>query len=251
MSIDGGFMPRVAPSDVVTAIDHLFGSSRNPMDTGMVQYRHRAEVQALLALLDDVPRELITLPVPDYVRLQRCRASLGAALATWTGAGCGEAAQQVEMSDPVAVLQSLLRQCPDTLPPPVDLSIVDDPDMRRWIEERGTAAWIDFSASEWLGAAVMAGSALEGLLLWSLRKGGESNTLDKAKLSDLIDRAEREERIDAKAAGQARLASDARNLVHPGKVEREGRPATRSTALSALAALDAVSESLARLQTQT
>lgn len=181
-----GEMPKVVPSDVVAAIDQLFGSSRNPMDSEMIQYRHRAEVQTVLALLDDIPRPLITLSVQDYIRLQRCRASLGAALSTWTGAGHGEAAQQVEMSDPVALLQSLLKQCPDDLPPPVDLAVVDDPVMRRWIEERGAAAWIDFGAREWLGAAVMAGSTLEGLLLWCLRQAANSNALTRRTCRTLL-----------------------------------------------------------------
>lgn len=237
-------MSRIVPSDVVAAIDQLFGSNRNSMDTGMIQYVHRGAVQALLALLDDVPRELITLPVQDYVRYHRCRASLGAALAMWTGAGQGEPAQQVEMSDPVALLRSLLQQCPDELPPPVNLTVVDDPVMRRWIEDRGVAAWIDFGAQEWLGTAVMAGAALEGLLLWCLRRNSESKTLANAHLSDLIGRAEREGHISPKAASQARMANDARNLVHPGRAERDGGPATRATALAALAALDAVVEAL-------
>lgn len=244
-SADEERMPKVGPSDVVAAIDHLFGPQRNPMNMGMIQYRHRAEVQALLALLDEVPRALITLSAPDYVRFQRCRASLSAALATWTGAGHGEAAQQVEASDPIALLSTLLRQCPDALPPPVDLSFVSDLAMRGWIEERGAAAWIDFAAGEWLGTAVMAGSALEGLLLWCLRQEPPSRELERANLSDLIGKAEQSALITPQAAAQARMASDARNLVHPGKVKREGRPATRSTALAALAALDAVTEALA------
>ena len=45
-------MPKVLPSEVVEAIDSLFGANRNEHNGRMVTHAYRAEVHALLALLD-------------------------------------------------------------------------------------------------------------------------------------------------------------------------------------------------------
>ena len=48
-------MPKVLPSQIVSAIDSMFGPNRNEIDGGAVTYVYRAEVHALLNLLDEVP----------------------------------------------------------------------------------------------------------------------------------------------------------------------------------------------------
>jgi len=69
-------MPTILPSQFVEAIDSLFGPNRNEIDGRAVAHIYRAEVHALLALLDEVPRELIDLSSRDYLEFVRCRAVL-------------------------------------------------------------------------------------------------------------------------------------------------------------------------------
>jgi hypothetical protein len=76
-------MPKVLPGQLVEAIDSLFGVNRNVLDGRMVTPLYRAEVHALLALLDEVPRELIDLRSSEYLEFTRCRAVLATSLARW------------------------------------------------------------------------------------------------------------------------------------------------------------------------
>jgi len=76
-------MPKVLPSQVVDAIDNLFGANRNELDGRAVTHVFRAEVYTLLALLDEVPRELIDLRSAEYLEFTRCRAVLATSLAGW------------------------------------------------------------------------------------------------------------------------------------------------------------------------
>ncbi len=67
-------MPKILPTQLVEAIDSLFGAKRNELDGRAVTHVYRAEVHALLTLLDEVPRELIDLRSDEYLELTRCRA---------------------------------------------------------------------------------------------------------------------------------------------------------------------------------
>ena len=68
----------------------------------------------------------------------------------------------------------------------------------------------------------------------------EPERLDRQHLGDYINEAERLGIIVKATADQARLATDARNLIHAGKMARTGLTCTKATALTALAALEAV-----------
>jgi hypothetical protein len=70
---------------------------------------------------------------------------------------------------------------------------------------------------------------------------------DSLALDALIKDAADLKLISERAAKQASLAKDARNLVHPGRVARTGFACNRGTALASLAALDQVIEDLGRL----
>jgi hypothetical protein len=163
-------MPRVLPSQIVSAIDGMFGASRSEIDGGAITYVYRAEVHALLNLLDEVPGELIGLSSPDYLDFSRCRAVLATSLALWN-VGDMRPARDVGGKDAVERIRRLMKQCHDELPPPEpELPFIADTDVRLGIEDRIRAAWTDFDAREWMGATVFAGAALEALLLWALKQ---------------------------------------------------------------------------------
>ena len=150
--------------------------------------------------------------------------------------------------DPVERIRRLLQKCPDELPPPApELPLIDDDDLRLGIEDRIRAAWTDFKAQEWMGATVLAGAALEALLLWSLKQSEATSTpsagqkrkrsFDELHLAELIAEAEERRLISSDTASQARLAKDARNLIHPGHAARSGTECSKATALIAFAAV--------------
>jgi hypothetical protein len=246
-------MPRVLPSQVIPAIDSLFGANRNELDGRVITNLYRAEVQTLLALLDEVPGELIDLPAAEYLEFTRCRAVLATTLVRWN-AGDVAPARDVGGKDAVERIRRLMKKCRDELPPPApELPFIADPDVRLGIEDRIHAAWTDFNAREWMGATVFAGAALEALLLWALKQVKQvveapKRPLDDLQLAELIRFAVKNGVIDQASEQQASLARDARNLVHPGKALRSGEACNKTTALTALAAVYRVIDELAKLR---
>ena len=244
-------MPKILPSQVVSAIDSMFGSNRNELDGRAITHACRAEVHALLGLLDEVPSELIDLSSADYLEFSRCRAVLATSLALWN-VGDIQRARDVGGKDAVERIRRLMKQCHDELSPPEpELPFITDKDIRLGIEDRIRAAWTDFNAQEWMGATVFAGAALEALLLWALKQVPLANTpkrpLDQLHLPDLISLAVSNGVIDAGTAQQAGLAKDARNLIHPGRALRSGEACNKATALAALAAVYRLIEQLRKL----
>jgi hypothetical protein len=241
-------MPKVLPSQVVEAIDSLFGASRNELDGRAITHVYRAEVHALLALLDQVPTELMDLPSAEYLEFTRCRAVLATTLVRWN-LGDIAPARDVGGKDAVERIRRLIKQCHDELPPiEPELPFIPDIDIRLGIEDRIRAAWTDFNAHEWMGATVFAGAALEALLLWALKHATLSEApkrpLDELHLAELIRLAATNRVIDEASERQAGLAKDARNLVHPGRALRSGEACSKTTALTALAAAYCVIDQL-------
>ncbi len=234
-------MPSLCPSQVASAIDQLFGSNRNELNDGTISGAHRAEVHTLLLLLDQIPENLLDLPFNEFLEFSRCRGSLATALARWN---VGDTSRVMGLGrDPVERIRRLLLQCRDKPPDPTsDLQFIDDLSVRRKLQAQIDAAWTDYQAQEWMGATVFAGAALEALLLWAIKQHGAKPAAkaDRMNLGELIHEARKANLIKTETAGQANLAQDARNLVHPGRVAREGVDCSKATALTAHAGLFSV-----------
>lgn len=241
-------MPKVLPSDIVSAIDNMFGASRNELYSQAITPDHRGEVYALLDMLDQVSRELIDLSSADYLELSRCRAALSTALSRWNG-GDGRPVRDVGSKDPVERVRRLMRLCRDELPPAEPLlPFIQDADIRFGIEDRIKASWTDYGAQEWMGATVLAAAALEALLLWALKNRpiskAPSKSFDELHLADLINYAAENKVISEGTQSQVSLAKDARNLIHPGRALRSGEACNRTTSLTALTAVYRVIDEL-------
>jgi hypothetical protein len=125
-------MPTILPSQVVQAIDSLFGPNRSELDSRMIGAQYQAEVHTLLSLLDEVPRELIDLPSAEYLELSRCRAELATTLTRWNVGDDMRKARAVGSKDAVECIRRLMRQCSDELPPPEpELPFIADLDLAR------------------------------------------------------------------------------------------------------------------------
>lgn len=241
-------MPSVLPSHIVEAIDSMFGPNRNEIGVRAVQHIHRAQVHALLAMLDDVPPQLIDLNPRDYLELSYCRGVLATTLPAWT-MGDIQPARQVGGRDVVERIRRLMMQCRDRVPPPEpELPFIADQDIRLGLEDRIQAAWTDFAANEWMGATVLAAHVLEALLLWAIKNNANSKLsekeLDRQALHELIREAAELKLVTTESKQQADLARDARNLIHPGKATRSGTACSKASALAALAAVYRVVEDL-------
>jgi hypothetical protein len=241
-------MPRILPSQVVAAINSLFGPSRNELNVGMIGIAQRDNVRTLLSLLRQVPDELITVPFTDYTEYLQCQSSLTSALSVWDVGDQGPPVRNINGKDPVERIRHILAVCPDEHPPPYpDLAFISDDTARANVQQDIRAAWIDFGSHEWKGATVFAAAAVEALLFWALKCRADverPEDLDKWRLPQYINEAERLRVIAKATADQARLATDARNFIHAGKMARTGLTCTKATALTSLAALVAVLDHL-------
>ena len=79
-------MPAVLPSHIVAAIDSMFGSTRDEIDNRAVRHSHKTQVHALLAMLAELPPQLIDLNAQEYLEFSQCRGVLATALAEWNSA---------------------------------------------------------------------------------------------------------------------------------------------------------------------
>jgi hypothetical protein len=241
-------VPSILPSQIVSAIDSMFGPNRNELDTRAIQHVHKAQVHALLAMLDEVPSPLIDLNSRDYLEFSQCRAALATALPAWN-LGSIAPANTVGGRDVIERIRRLMMQCHDQLPPPEpELPFIAEDDVRLGIEDRIQAAWTDFNAREWMGATVLAGHAIEALLLWAVKRNGGVQPFkrppDELHLHDLIAEAVKRGLITAECKQHADLAKDARNLIHPGKATRSGAACSKATALMALSAVYRIAQEL-------
>jgi len=182
-----------------------------------------------------VPDELITVPFADCTEYLQCQSSLTSALSVWDVGDQDRPVRSNTGKDPVERIRRILAVCPDENPPPYpDLTFISDEVARANVQQDIRAAWIDFRSEEWKGATVFATTAVEALLFWALKRLADvkqPERLVKQHLGEYITEAEPE---------QARLATDARNLIHAEKMARTGLTCTKATALTALAALEAV-----------
>jgi hypothetical protein len=199
-------------------------------------------------MLDEVPVALIDLNAQDYLEFTQCRAVLATKLPAWN---LGDIAPAIGVGgkDVIERIRRLMLKCRDQLPPPEpELPFITDEDMRLGIEDRIQAAWTDFNAREWMGATVLAGHAIEALLLWAVKEksGGKAlkKSADELHLHELIAEAAKRGLITLESKQHADLAKDARNLIHPGKATRSRSTCSKATALTALSAIYRIAEDL-------
>lgn len=191
----------------------MFGTNRNEIDGYTVQHIYKAQVHALLSMLDEVPGALIDLNAQDYLEFSQCRAVLATKLPAWN-LGDIAPANSVGGKDVIERIRRLMLKCRDQLPPPEpELPFIAEDDVRLGIEDRIQAAWTDFNAREWMGATILAGHVIEALLLWAVKKKSGfapfKKTPDELHLHDLIAEADKRGLISAECKHLANLAKDA------------------------------------------
>ena len=252
------------PTQVIAAVERLFpGASSNNPSMVTARFGDSAKLRTILTLIDEIPPELLAITGADYVSLKLSQASLEATLAMWGAHRPGDSVNYGNISgEPITTIQRVLKLCPDEYPPTAstsDLTFIGDPDLRQSIRQDMADAGRAFGNGEWKGATVLAGAAIEALLLWAITAGPKGNVtasvsaLQAAKvyspkkpapndwdLHQFIVAAKALGIIDVDTETSADQARDFRNLIHPGKAARLGRTCDRGTAHVALGALDHV-----------
>lgn len=164
--------------------------------------------------------------------------------------------------DYLFTIRQMLERCPDALVPAsvAALRFIRPAAFRELL--RADLASIERSLREadWKSATVMAGSALEALLLWKLKAAKPTSavqaqaaalsaagkikkpkpSLDEWDLHQLSAVAHALKLITDDTAQQVNLARNFRNLIHPGKAIRMAQPCDRGTAFAAMAGVDLV-----------
>jgi hypothetical protein len=132
------------------------------------------QIAAVLDLVEQVPDELITLNAEDYSALRVCVVGLRQKVSRWLARGDDlfDHISGLPPLNPITLIRQCLIKCPDESPTPgtVELALVGDQDLRESIRLEISAADRDLANGEWKGATVLAGSAVEALLLWALQK---------------------------------------------------------------------------------
>jgi hypothetical protein len=262
-------MPRVVPSQVVAFIASIPGYK--PKEDMKMSGLGRPALSATLALAEQVPGELLTMDSASYAMFVYAKEQIKEMLDEWSAnrtMGVSLREFQLEPSrNPLTRLCDALAKCPDQSPAPStsELAFIADLDLRANLRNDMGAINRALANGEWKAATVLAGSAIEALLLWDLQtrhasafpasvaklvgnltlKSQPPSTLEAWNLHQYIEVSADIGTITAQTASLARLAKDFRNLIHPGRAQRLGQRYERPEALSAVAGMDAVARDLA------
>jgi hypothetical protein len=249
-------MTKVVPSQVIAFIDSIYPKvNDNPrMD---VYSRDAAILSAIINLVDNLPIELLTIGGADYTGLVVALASMREAIDRWTHRGGDDPPSTYDGKSPVYLVRNALSKCPDQRPAPgtTELAYVTDVALRESIRLDISSASDALHRSDFKAATVLAGSAIEALLLWALQKGQITGPLNGMKtgakgppenwvLAQLVEAAQTLKLIKPETVQQCSQARDFRNLIHPGRSQRLSVSCDRGTALAALAGAELVARDL-------
>ncbi len=261
-------MPCIVPSQVVEFIKLAYPFAVNQKDHNEQVHIHgmdqSSRLGAIITLINQIPPELITLKGDDYIKFISCIEAIKQALSLWSS-GNDFPIRTVDpfgFLSPVTHLLRLLEKCPDEFPSPStnELPFIQEEKLRESIRLDISAANQSLLNGQWKAATVLAGSAIEALLLWSIisfKNDGEIQTAIKSlqeekpritipkdkenwSLFPLINVSFRLNLIEEKTFKLCDLAKDFRNLIHPGKTLRLNEQCNRGTALGIISALEFV-----------
>jgi hypothetical protein len=257
-------MPRVVPSQVVSFIDSIM--SRQATEIVRMNSVGAGGLLAVLDLVDQVPDELLTMDKEAYGSILRAKGTIREILGTWTSnQNAGHRLLDFSLhrsNNPLAHIRDAFAKCADESPAPVtsELKFITDADLRTNLRNDIGAVTRALSNGEWKAATVLAGSAIEALLLWDLQNRRQatyppavtalvanrtfqqqpSADLEEWTLHHYVEVEAHLGIIQPETATETRLAKRFRNLIHPGRAQRLGQTCDRGTALASVAALDHV-----------
>src|SRR5712692_631912 len=164
-------MTRVVPSQVVALIDQMFPGAQGNWD---LYPGFESHFMAIIALVEQIPPELITLDGSSYGALVASVEVLRNAVIMRQNRGEVTVKSKVPGYDEnaVTVIRRMLSLCTDEYPSPttLELKFIQDSDLRESLRRDISAVNQALSNGEWKAATVLAGSVVEALLLWALQQ---------------------------------------------------------------------------------
>ncbi len=254
-------MSRVVPSQVVEIINTLFPftSTQRDGESVSLDFSYAESLAGIAHLVDQIPSELIHLNDTDYINFIINVEALRSAVKSFEQRGNVNPLKFLpgfNRLNPVTIVRRALEKCPDEFPSKsvAVLLFISDIDLRDSIRMDISTAEQAFRNGAWKASTVLAGSAIEALLLWRLKQEDpknlqsktaiDANQLDRMDLHRLIDVSKKMGIIKSETFTLALLAKGFRNLIHPGRSIRLGEKCNRGTAYTALAALEHVMNDL-------
>jgi hypothetical protein len=245
-------MTKVVPSQVVALIDRIYPSLANTPNSP-VYSADAAVLSAIINLADDIPLELLTISGEDYSAYVFGLESMAAAIDRWNHRGGDDPPRTYEHKSPVYLVREALAKCRDQNPSPqtTTLPFIGDQALGDTIRLDISSATNALHRNDFKGATVLAGSAMETLLLWAIERAGITAPIEGMRknanpspeywtLEDYLTAAEIRKLIKPDTIVQARLAQNFRNLIHPGRAKRLAQACNRGTALGAIAAVELI-----------
>lgn len=264
---------RVTPSEVVKLIDAVLPGARiQAGERSNLEFdsSYMGPLSAVLAAVEEVPQHLLTMPDTEYYAYITAIDSIRTIIPEWQARGAGKTLKKVpnvgDGLNPVTLIRQALDKCPDDLPSPQShqLGFLGDPALQTGLQADIGIIERALANSEWKTATVMAGSAIEAILLWALEQkdarqvGLSLTTANKLKLSlrgptlpqwelhPYVEVAAHLGIIQGDTRTETALAKNYRNLIHPGRAIRLQQHCDRGTAFTAVAALDHVVRDIER-----
>lgn len=253
-------MQRAFPSQIVAYLESVYPTQR-PTDIATIGQTVGA-LAAFVELYDHIPDELIRLPPDEYARLVSAIGTIRFGIDQYRLSA--NASHLTRVPPALSSAWDLLKLLNDEAPSTAhDLSFIADPDLRELIGVDVAAVATALQAGEWKGATIIAASCCEALLLYALQTtettsaGAVASAVSAVqwpgrppKSSDLIDLswnlfayteiANRINLITDNTKADLLPTRNYRNLIHPGKVQRENSKCDRGTAFVATGALEHV-----------
>jgi hypothetical protein len=157
-------MPRVVPGQVVAFINKVFVFNNR---LALIDAQDSPQLTAIVELARAIPTELLTITGEDYAEYMVALGAIDFCLRTWISRGSVGGLSGVSGKSPVFIIREFLAKCPDEGPSATttELAFVTEAALRQSIRLDISAANQDLVNGEWKGATVLAGSALEALLL--------------------------------------------------------------------------------------
>ncbi len=259
-------MARFVPSRVVSLLDSMFPDVKRQLEGNIkiisVTHLHSDRLAALIDMVEQIPSELITTDVQKQNELFVSRSAIKNMIDLWSGGGRDMVLSTVKgLGDlnPVAMIRRALADCPDEFPSndTAELDFIQDEEFRQSLRLDISSAKKHLAEGEWKSATVMAGSAVEALLLWVLIKKQQErpeklvaaienlkikrgSELNNWHLDEFVQVSRHLGLVGEETTTQAGLTNNFRNLIHPGRVNQLGQKCDEATALAAAAAIQFV-----------
>jgi hypothetical protein len=224
-------------------------------------------LDGILDLFDRIPEELLATAGDEYPRLIMFAASLRGAVQMGkmfrpSASEPGSCTNLYpvpahRMLNFLTLFYQSLSKCSDEAPSAAThgLDFIKPESTRSAMRLDLSSVETVYHNGEWKAATVLGGAVMEALLLWAIQQkssatspiaGAPQTDPTNWKAKQLIGAATNAKLISQETSSYAHLAKDARDLIHPARVLKEGYGCDQSTAAGAIAAVYAIIRDLAK-----